>query len=1295
MPMTISDKIKKAKQKRTQSLMSKINILWTRDGCDAPEIESQYDIDFFNCQQLFGKSGTENIDWGHMGVEGLIRCYYHISYLLKGTVRNNIVRSNNYTIPSYCSCSRASLEAAANYVIAGNPQNSGFFSSDSTAARAGTLNYADSSFMSNRDSNPADQTSGTLVKYINDAIELIGSNSGLGIKTFDSLPSLSQLINSGTILGERNTDVYPYTYSVVNSGSSGGVEGGDITYTYTYKYGNGIYDTSGQIISSPYYYANPNVYNANLNTLLSGIQSIITTINQYIKYTEITDTTYFVSTSVIPGLSTNWAMQEGWINQLNSISSEINNYFSVLNQYYPYNGNSSLTNPNGKAAIDTALTTLAANLNSALTTLNSIHSTINTGSSSSANYGSGFFGDPNDKGASLWGARASWIKTIIDLNEGSRVTLKGISSVISTMNASITKAEDEFTLFGISKGTVEWTSSKAFIGGLTTPEILNIEYHQIIDTVSTSDTYLELINNGFTVSWQSTAHATGYDIWRSVDWNGTTGTWVKLLPAGNTFTVQDINSNNGQVYNYYNDLSVNTSATPYYKVKAYDAGGSGDYSRIPAESLIGTPYCITDFEGSGSSSAGSTNYPTSGGSGSSSGGSGASSGTSYTSGTVTDGSDTAKDPAATTWRSPVSNYSMLPTANNTAGDIRLVLSEQTLYFWNKDSSTWESLTGADASHWKDPVETISFLPTQGNSDGDVRLVMGTGKIYQWDSESSSWGEITGGSNYSSGGSGSSAGETNIKHSELSDMPDSDGTNTDHDSRYYAKSVMDTKLATLTEELDALKYLIPDDASPISGTLKLASGTYYEGYLSHGYTSGQRYVTLAAEQFYQKIVKNETITLTAASDAQFNDADDGVIYLYLNDNIIDTFDLGTNFNESKRAGNQTYTPATGSNGYLKITSVGMYNNYSSYQKGSFAVILDKNILVIGENSIKVSHILSNSTIESTNELIIFFDPSNDAISFDNFGVAQNKLISNKWLSGIRYYSTNDALTFSFQVNKLFNNTYIYPNQISVDASQFGVTSYYVNHKSSGSSYIDYGQPFIDAIMKSSETKTINNSGIYTNCPVLKLKGYNLLGASAEYTYSLNMLINTCPAKSNDLHEYFIDENYRMPISEYTSVPTSYKNLWNSSSIIGANDLQVYNGSLVYPRLDFTSNYLPAQTVNYKGYSGTKYYIRAFVDSGTPHNNGIIYLEGFDMSSNTNIDVDIKLPGITEWMSLTTFYNEADFNGYDGDGCLVNHDTYYYQFTTGKFSTSNSGYMILIRISMTQNNFASISDFSINW
>ena len=56
----------------------------------------------------------------------------------------------------------------------------------------------------------------------------------------------------------------------------------------------------------------------------------------------------------------------------------------------------------------------------------------------------------------------------------------------------------------------------------------------------------------------------------------------------------------------------------------------------------------------------------------------------------------------------------------------------------------DSFRNIGANSWKDPVNTTVDLPTVGNQNGDVRLVLSDGSLWRWDSATTSW-ETAGGS----------------------------------------------------------------------------------------------------------------------------------------------------------------------------------------------------------------------------------------------------------------------------------------------------------------------------------------------------------------------------------------------------------------------------------------------------------------------------------------------------------------------------------------------------------------------
>ena len=264
-----------AKINRSRAVMQKVNVLYSRDGSDAPPIESLEEKDAFNVKLFFGKSGNENIDWEHIGVEGIIRLYYRIVKLLKGKVRNNIIKEgmNDSNNGDHGTTVRSGLTEAAKAFTKGEAYEAGFFigypgldrevnnaSGTERAELSQILNkgrngefqvpmtdgwpelaakqnidVTSSTFTHNRDtytyfdsnSSPPrwrtkwpDDDQNSVTYLIEDIKRIIGQRSQLGQKSASGKLDVNGLISAGfihdSVLGRRLADVYPEIYTTVS-----------------------------------------------------------------------------------------------------------------------------------------------------------------------------------------------------------------------------------------------------------------------------------------------------------------------------------------------------------------------------------------------------------------------------------------------------------------------------------------------------------------------------------------------------------------------------------------------------------------------------------------------------------------------------------------------------------------------------------------------------------------------------------------------------------------------------------------------------------------------------------------------------------------------------------------------------------------------------------------------------------------------------------------------------------------------------------------------------------------------
>lgn len=687
------------------------------------------------------------------------------------------------------------------------------------------------------------------------------------------------------------------------------------------------------------------------------------------------------------------------------------------------------------------------------------------------------------------------------------------------------------------------------------------------------------------------------------------------------------------------------------------------------------------------------------------------------------------------WKDSVEEFDELPTTGNSDGDIRLVLDENVIYRWNGNLDEWLMISGsAGTGYWKTPVDTTDELPVSSNNqNGEIRFVIETGALYRWNAGEEEWVALE------MGGGGASAvwgqpvptfddlpdpatqlnevrlvideakmylwdarnaewkpiyAEAMMNHSDLMDMSEDEEY---HDDRYYREDEMDTILHDIRERVNYLEELKPRDAQELSGDFTITGTKFYGGYLSHG--DFLRYDTLVPEQYFPYITKDVNFILHNDNLEQFKDADKGVLKLYINDEEVDTFDLGSHFIEDEREDGQSYCPASGENEKIVISSVQPYNDYPTYQRGDFELHFVEEDFESGENKIKLIHTLEVdddlTEDRTTNEFIFFFDNNKSYRGFQFINVELTELNSSKYLSGIRYASIDDKLNMNFTVERMFNNTYTLPTQVEVDATDFSMGKFEISHESSETSTVE---PRVGNQYEFYSTITLSDENVYSIDPELHLTPYSVFGKDPEIKWSdSNILINTVTQKSNNKNEYFLDEVYRLPDDDYDTAISNFTNLWDSTRKLTSGELQCFDG-LIYPQ-ELFNHYYPTQHVDYRGFTEEANYLRAFYDS-EPHNNGMLFVDGFRYGDD-GIKVELKLPGQTGWLDLTKMYNSATFEGEDGDGCLmkVEGNSSFY-FTTGSFSTAHSNNLIIMKISFVATGIQTlrsekIKQVSINW
>ena len=488
--------------------------------------------------------------------------------------------------------------------------------------------------------------------------------------------------------------------------------------------------------------------------------------------------------------------------------------------------------------------------------------------------------------------------------------------------------------------------------------------------------------------------------------------------------------------------------------------------------------------------------------------------------------------------------------------------------------------------------------------------------------------------------------------------------------------------------ETLSYLLPDPPQPLSGLNFTTSR--YTGYIANH--PSLNFLTAGQQHDYIFITPSISATNTNHSDS-FSKADKGTLKLNVNSTEVDSFDLESHFNESEREGNQTYPPANSPANRLTVTFVGMYNDFPAYQKGNVDVNLTASDIQVGENSIQLIHEVDTQQ-DSTPTYVVFYD---DAVRPNVTTFTASLNTGNiKHLSGIRYYNQNTSWNIAISVSGVFDKTYVQRpvrfyssahNTVDIDWNSSSASGF-SNPPNWDDSWNYFASHMFDKI-------TAGDTLVFSCQPRDPMGWGNL-----QQDIKNNCLFNTYANISTDTHEYFVDENYRLPESNFNTIPSSITGQWDSTLALANGQAQVYVDRLVYPHQDFTSGWDPTQQsgTNYSAFNGPQRYFRAFRDNNIPHNSGVLHIRGITWSDlNVNVQLELKLPTQTGWLDLSKDYNSATFTGADGDGAMTGHsqsgDVLSIAWSSGTYSTANAGYMYILRVTMlnTNNQIYELWDF----
>ena len=513
---------------------------------------------------------------------------------------------------------------------------------------------------------------------------------------------------------------------------------------------------------------------------------------------------------------------------------------------------------------------------------------------------------------------------------------------------------------------------------------------------------------------------------------------------------------------------------------------------------------------------------------------------------------------------------------------------------------------------------------------------------------------------------------------------------------------DTYVNDAIDEInEILKYLAPEDAEPLLGIDWVQ--TFYTGKVSNPTTyTANGYITPGTDTNYITTgnILNGPNTNLATS---FNKADQGSILLNIDGTDVDSFDLAGNFNEAERDGAQSYPPATSTNNYIQIDSVEKYNNFPLWQKGNLQILIgatfsNSDLSNPNDHRIIVTHDLDTDQVVTYD---IFLDQDLDPDSVTGPNVTENTPVI-KELSGVKFYGLNSTFDLAFSATNAFRYTYL--THVGTFSGS-GINTIEYNIGDTGVS--PSSEPVNDNdTLSINTTFTLDSADQFNDNTIYTLVFHKPVSDHGPYQEAItdHRMIDTYADASDDLGDFFVDENYRLPDTyNFDSYSSGITGQWDSTVGLTNGNAQVIGHQLIYPHIDYTTGYLPTQDsdTNYSTFTGDQVYYRAMQQTGSPHSNGTIRLGNItwnDISSG-NIKLEIKLPTQTGWLDLSQQFNVATFTGADGDGAMTSHtDTAQgveVSWSAGTFSTADSGYRYYVRLTIVDNTKIVTSLEEIGW
>lgn len=355
------------------------------------------------------------------------------------------------------------------------------------------------------------------------------------------------------------------------------------------------------------------------------------------------------------------------------------------------------------------------------------------------------------------------------------------------------------------------------------------------------------------------------------------------------------------------------------------------------------------------------------------------------------------------------------------------------------------------------------------------------------------------------------------------------------------------------------------------------------------TAGAAYsATAPAGTQVTHAIRDTDFTLTSLpTDTAFDQADKGSLELVINGTTVDTFNLATPYDVTKKNTVQTYTPANGAAGKLTVVSVGVYNTF--HTRGVARINIAGADLVSGHNEIKIVH-TGITPVQTSAVFAVWFDTAAMTLAITGQTLALGTVNTIK-RSGVTYATTGTEVTATLAAAGVVSNVY---KDVPVSiAAMPGIAATTVGLSDASVSGLTSPVPAATETMTvTSKVLTVTVAGAATENLVGTVTAENAFVSTNATFPTSNIMIWTKNAARTGSKESFSDESWRLPTATdltaaaAMTMPTTGN--WDSNAALAAGELQVgviANGKvgLKLARASYAAK-LPTQVTDYSAMTG---------------------------------------------------------------------------------------------------------------